>query len=233
MKCVIYTRVSGADQAKHGVSLLAQEAKCRAYAAMNEMQVFDHFHDDGVSAKNATGRPQFLLALKTLANKEAGALVFVKLDRAVRSVADANELVQTAEKEGWSLHSIDERLDTGSAIGRFCINVIASLGQMERELVGERTQAALSHLKATGKRYCRNAPWGFRYEDGKMVEDQTEQHIANIIANDTWKGFAPSKIAGYISAAGFPPRKGRQWTAALVRSIQRSAKRQAAQTPHR
>lgn len=34
------------------------------------------------------------------------------------------------------------------------MNLLASVSQWEREVIGERTSDALQHLKAQGKRYC-------------------------------------------------------------------------------
>ena len=45
----------------------------------------------------------------------------VKLDRLSRTTRDVLDLVARAEREDWSLHSIEERLDTSSPQGRFDI----------------------------------------------------------------------------------------------------------------
>ena len=54
------------------------------------------------------------VALQALRRGEADGLVAVKLDRLSRTTRDVLDLVARAEREDWSLHSIEERLDTSS-----------------------------------------------------------------------------------------------------------------------
>jgi DNA invertase Pin-like site-specific DNA recombinase len=50
--------------------------------------------------------------------------------------------------------SLQESLDATTATGELLMNLLASVSQGERKVIGERTRDALAHLKAQGKRYC-------------------------------------------------------------------------------
>src|SRR5262245_33363422 len=96
MKVVGYSRVSTDEQARDGVSLVAQEAKLRAYAELYELQLIGIDVDAGVSAKTLK-RPGLQQALARLRAREAEALLVVKLDRLTRSVKDLGYLGRVDE----------------------------------------------------------------------------------------------------------------------------------------
>jgi hypothetical protein len=95
-------------------------------------------------------------ALAALKAGEATALVVVKLDRLSRSTTDVLDFVERSGREGWALHSLAEKLDTASAMGRFVVTVFAALAQAEREVIGERTRA--DHGAHEGRTGSASAP---------------------------------------------------------------------------
>lgn len=70
-------------------------------------------------------------------------LVVWKLDRLGRSIKGVIETVELMHSRGIELVSLTEHLDTKTAIGRCFFHIIASLAEMERGLISERTQAGL------------------------------------------------------------------------------------------
>jgi len=78
-------------------------------------------------------------------------LVVWKLDRLGRNVKDLVELVGDLETRGVHFHSLTDAIDTSTPAGRFFFHVMASLAQMERELLIERTRAGLDTAKAQGR----------------------------------------------------------------------------------
>jgi len=61
------------------------------------------------------------------------------------------DLTEKLEKQGVHFKSITDSIDTGTPSGRFFFHVMASLAQMERELIVERTQAGLAVAKKLGR----------------------------------------------------------------------------------
>ena len=58
--------------------------------------------------------------------------------------------------------------------GKFMMNVLAGLAQMERELIGERTKDTLAHKREKGE-HCGRIPFGFRMAEGGTLEKEAEQ----------------------------------------------------------
>ena len=123
-----YVRVSTDGQADNGVSLEEQRHRIARYAEMHGHVLVGFEVDAGVSGKTLA-RPGFQRALRRLRQGEADGLVAVKLDRLTRSIKDAIHLVGRADREGWSLHSLSESLDTSNAVGRFTVHLLGALAE--------------------------------------------------------------------------------------------------------
>ena len=89
------------------------------------------------------------LALEIL--REGDSLMVWKLDRLGRNVKDLVTLVGRLEKQGIHFKSLTDNIDTSTASGRFFFHMMASLAQMERELLVERTQAGLEVARKRGR----------------------------------------------------------------------------------
>jgi len=151
MNAIGYIRVSTAEQCNEGVSLDNQQSKISAYCTLKDLTLTEIICDAGISAKNLK-RPGVQKVLTLARKKQIDAIVVYKLDRIFRSVTDALETTKMFEKCGVSFHSIEETLDTQSAMGRFFFTLTAALAEMERRLIGERTKSALAHKRSKNEK---------------------------------------------------------------------------------
>lgn len=205
-KAIGYIRVSTAKQADHGVSLDAQRAKLDAYAALYDLELVDVVVESA-SAKSLD-RDGLQGALKRLQAGEASALVVAKLDRLTRSVADLGRLVER-HFQTTALLSVAEQVDTRTAAGRLVLNVLGSVSQWERETIGERTSAAMQHLKASGQYTGGHVPYGFELVAGELVQCEAEQRVLNLVAKYRQQGLSLRKIANVLAEQGFRSRAGK------------------------
>jgi len=74
-----------------------------------------------------------------------------KLDRLGRSLKHLITLVNQLEERGVHFKSITDSIDTSTAAGKFFFHVMASLAEMERELIKERTKAGLEAARLKGR----------------------------------------------------------------------------------
>jgi DNA invertase Pin-like site-specific DNA recombinase len=214
-RVVGYCRVSLEKMANEGVSLAAQEAKLRAYAALYGLELVDVIVDAGVSAKTLD-RPGLMRALERLRKGEADGLLIAKLDRLTRSVRDLGTLIEE-HFERAALLSVAENIDTRSAAGRLVLNVLASVAQWEREAIGERTSAAMAHLAAEGRYTGGDAPYGLALRpDGQLVEVPAEQEVLAAARKLRAAGLSLRAVAAELAAAGKFSRTGRPLAAAQV-----------------
>lgn len=201
-----YIRVSTDKQADQGVSLDAQRAKIEAYAMLYDLEMVDYVIETG-SAKN-TDREGLQDALQALIKGEAEALVVVKLDRLTRSVGDLGRLVECYFQKH-ALMSVSEQIDTRSAAGRLVLNVLASVSQWEREVVGERTSAAMQHMKAEGQYTGGKPPYGFDLVSGELIENDQEQAVLALVKKYRGRGLSLQTIARLMAEQGIRSRVGK------------------------
>ena len=95
-------------------------------------------------------RPGLAEALSHL--REGDVLVVWKLDRLGRTVKGLIDLVTQRPGDGVQFRSLTDGIDTRTPAGRFFFHVMASLAEMERELIGERTKAGLAAARKRGRR---------------------------------------------------------------------------------
>jgi DNA invertase Pin-like site-specific DNA recombinase len=108
----------------------------------------DRIYEDTISGTRAK-RPGLAKALDQL--RDGDTLVVWKLDRLGRSVKDLLDFAGGLKDQGIGFVSLTDSIDTTTASGRFFFNVMASLAQMERELMIERTQAGLQAAREQGR----------------------------------------------------------------------------------
>lgn len=105
--------------------------------------------EDKVSGSRGD-RPGLAKAQEIL--REGDTLVVWKLDRLGRSVKQLVDLVGELHKQGVQFKSLTDAIDTGTPSGRFFFHVMASLAEMERELIIERTRAGLDVARQLGRK---------------------------------------------------------------------------------
>ena len=222
-----YCRVSSDEQARNGVSLADQAERIEAHAKASGYQLLSIESDRGVSGYKAPERrPAMKRALAAVKAGEADGIVAIALDRLSRNALEFMKLVDESDKQGWRLISMDLNLDTGTATGKLVANVLASVAQLYRDQISERTQGALDHIAREGRPRSRDLPFGWRTASGKaktekgdrarIVKHPEEQRtLAKMLRMDK-KGDGPQKIANALNEAGIRTRNGKRWYRQLV-----------------
>ena len=123
--------------------------------------------EDKVSGTRAD-RPGLAKALEIL--REGDTLVVWKLDRLGRSVKQLVDLVEELHRQGVQFRSLTDAIDTSAPSGRFFFHVMASLAEMERELIVERTRAGLDIARQLGRKGGRKPKMtGSKIESAKKL----------------------------------------------------------------
>ncbi|MCP3905746.1 MAG: recombinase family protein [Planctomycetes bacterium] len=177
-----YVRVSTEEQAAGGVSLAAQREAAEAYCRLHRLDLARIHADEGLSGRRADNRPGLQRAIND-ACAQSGILVVHALSRLARSTRDAIDLADRLAGANADLVSITERIDTTTSMGRFFFTTIAALAQLERDLISERTTAALAHKRSHGQRVSGRIPLGYDLaEDGvQLIENEHEQRVVQRI----------------------------------------------------
>lgn len=94
-------------------------------------------------------RVQLNKALLSL--KPGDTFVIFKLDRLARSTKQLLLLMEDFEQREINFVSIQNQIDTSTAMGRFFFTVMSAFSEMEAELIRERVKAGLIAAKENGK----------------------------------------------------------------------------------
>jgi len=109
---------------------------------------------DRIITETASGSRTDRIELNRLIeNARVGDTVVVwRLDRLGRSLRHLIDLSEQLQGRGIALRSLTESIDTGTPSGRFMFSILGALGQMELEIIRERTKAGLRAAAARGRR---------------------------------------------------------------------------------
>jgi len=220
-----YVRVSTDKQAEEGISLEAQQARIEAWCIANGYELLNVFVDAGISGKRADNRPALQDAL-TAACANGAALICYSLSRLSRSTKDTITLADRLAKSNADLVSLSERIDTTTAAGRMVFRMLAVLSEFERDLVSERTCAAMQYKKSKCERVGK-IPFGYDLAgDGiALTPNSREQEALAIIQELRSNGLSLRRIAAELTRRGVKTKGGKSgWSHTTIqRIVQRAA----------
>jgi site-specific DNA recombinase len=209
-RVAIYTRVSTEDQAREGFSLDAQKERLIAYCEAQGWDITDLYQDEGHSGRN-TRRPAYQ---RMLEEKERWEIMLVmKMDRIHRNSKNFMIMMESLEKWGKKFTSMNESLDTSNAVGRFVVDIIQRIAQLESEQIGERTYMGMSQKAETGIGLLGfNPPYGYTIHNGNLIEISEEALLVQSVFNAYLRGKSMGWIAEELNRNNNLTRRGVKWT---------------------
>ncbi len=157
----IYVRVSTEDQAKHGISLQAQEEALKNYSKALGYEIYKIYKEEGKSAKDITHRPEMSQLLKDAEAKKFSAIFIYKLDRFSRSLMDLITTIEKLKVWGVDFVSLQDKIETTSASGKLMFHIISAFAEFERNVTSERTKFTMKQKFNNGGLITR-APLGYK-----------------------------------------------------------------------
>ena len=103
-------------------------------------------------------------------------------------------------------------------MGRMFLTMMSGFAELERNLIAERTAAALQHKKAKGQVY-NHVPLGFVRDGDDLVPDQDEQLVVEKILAMRTGGMAYGKIAARLNDDGITGKLGGRFHASTIHKI--------------
>jgi DNA invertase Pin-like site-specific DNA recombinase len=199
--------VSTAKQGTSGLGLAAQGAAVRAFIAGEPIAAFTE-----VESGKRDDRPQLAAALAH-AKRHKATLVIAKLDRLARDVHFISGLL----KSGVEIRACD--IPTAN---RMVLHIMAAVAEGEREMISERTRAALAAAKARGVRL--GTPDTQRLAQERRAAADAHAHGLRSVHIELWlQGISGVReMAAALNAQGLTTSRGGQWHPT---SVQRLLKR--------
>lgn len=156
-----YIRVSTQEQKLHGISLDAQIQKLTEYAEKNNMKIVEWYKDEGVSGRKLIRRrPELQRMIKDAQQGKFKRIIFIKLDRFFRSVAEYHECMKAIAPVIWT--ATEESYDLSTANGRMLVNMKLTVAEMEADQGGERISIVNEYKVQTGQPLSGSMKFGFK-----------------------------------------------------------------------
>ncbi|MBP3386507.1 MAG: recombinase family protein [Candidatus Methanomethylophilaceae archaeon] len=217
MRAALYARVSTEDQAKEGFSLDAQIKRLEAYCKVRGWDIADRYVDEGYSGRN-TDRPEYN---RMMSNMEGWDLILVlKMDRIHRNSVNFALMMDELRNQGKEFNSMQDKFDTTTAMGRFVMDIMQRIAQLESEQIGERVRIGMEYKARNGPGHLGSGhPYGYVYNRGKLEVVIDEAHTVRAIYNMYIRGSTMDDIAGFLNKANIPAKKGGQWNKQSISNI--------------
>jgi site-specific DNA recombinase len=205
MKAIGYVRRSKKSEART-ISLQEQESQIRSFCARHELELVATISHDGISG---TKRKRYDDLNKTLSETGARCLVVYHLDRLARDVSGLLDYIRGLGARGVSVFECGTgRVDLTKSTGFITTAVQGVFAELFPLIVGEKTRDALRRKREQGQRYTHVPPFGWRYEENKLVQDPDEQSAIKILDECRAAGLGARRTLRRLLATGYQGRRG-------------------------
>ena len=203
------------------LSLGDQERMIRDYARAHDMELVQ-ICTEIKNTNNDLDHPQLEKVLKAAAKEEFDVLVIARLDRLTRNIRYLNAIIaEICVKYGVGLISIEEGLDTSADSGQLAINIIDIFTKWDSKRISDRTREIIARKRERGERVG-HAPFGYTYQNKKLVEVPEEQRTVELICRKRDEGMSYHKIARLLNEESIASKRGGIWYAETVKTVYQS-----------
>lgn len=162
IRVVYYIRVSTSEQKLNGLSLSAQRMKLDEYAKAHKYKFVRAYYDEGISGtKLIKNRPALQQMLKDAEKNEFDLILFIKLDRYFRSVAEYHECQKILNNHNVSWTATEEKYDLTTANGRAFVNMKLTIAELEADTGSERIKLVNDYKVKEGYALSGAQPFGW------------------------------------------------------------------------
>lgn len=204
---IAYIRVSTAEQGSSRLGLEAQRDSIRRYADQNGLTIAAEFEEVVSTRKD---RPVFESAL-LMCEQFGHTLAVARLDRLSRDLLTIAQL----QKSGVDFVAVDM-----PGASKFMVQILAAVAENERDMISERTRAALARAKANGTKLGPPDPLA-NIAPVILERSQTAEEFRSAIRPRLQamrqRGATLQQIADQLNTEGIPTPSGRgQWAGTTV-----------------
>ena len=191
-----YIRVSTQEQKLHGLSLDAQRDALRRYCEEHGLNIIEWYEDEGISGRKLIRhRPALQRMLNDAKVGKFDRIIFIKLDRYFRSVAEYYECQKILEANNITWTATEEKYDLTTANGRYWVTQKLAMAEYEADQTGERIDLVNEYKVRTGQPLTGANSQGLAFTVGR---DETTG-LKNVIPDPETKDMVTDFINHFLT----------------------------------
>ena len=166
-RVAIYARVSTDEQAEKGNGLDVQKERLRKYCESQAYSLDDQnvYVDEGYSGSLAIDkRPELTRLFDDARAKKFEVVIVYRLDRFFRSTRKLLDAIEDLSEMKIEFKSATEPFDTGTANGKFVVQMLGAIAELERETIKERMSGGRERSARDGKWVTGVPPYGYQVD---------------------------------------------------------------------
>ncbi|MEO0541606.1 MAG: fdxN element excision recombinase XisF, partial [Cyanobacteria bacterium P01_A01_bin.105] len=160
-----YCRVSSREQSENSAALGQQIARVEAAGA--EAVLTDV---ESGRAGHEGDRYEFGRLMRLVEQRLVEKVIVTRLDRLSRSLPTLRKTLDTFQKAEVALVALDDSIDMSTAAGKFHINIMGAMAEMESDHLSERIRRGKEHFRK--QKRASHPPFGYKVRDYRHEVDR-------------------------------------------------------------
>ncbi len=158
---VIYTRVSTDEQAKHGFSLAHQRTVLKKYCEIMNLNILEHFEDDGYPAKDFN-RPGFIKLMQYCKENKStlSKVLFTNWSRFSRNQIAGLMMVEEILSLGIDPNAVEQPIDHSIPEQKYLLSIYLTGPEVDNDIRARNTINGMERSKREGN-YVAKPPKGY------------------------------------------------------------------------
>lgn len=177
-----YCRVSTDRQKHDGESFATQSHAIMQYAASKNLNVIEIYTETCSGTVDMKDRPIMTQILKMIREGQATGIVVSKLDRFSRKMVNLINILAQFNDEKIGFYCCNPDIDTSTTSGKFMMQLLGSIAEMERNMIADRVRETMARMKADNM-LVGSVPFGKKMvidettKKKMLVDDEREQEV--------------------------------------------------------
>lgn len=207
-KNIGYIRTSTATQTN---SIETQINMINDYCMKSDITLDEIITDEGLSGKSTKHRNGYMKIIDMIKNDELKTVIVTSLSRFGRSLSQNYNAIKLMQKHNTNFISLKESVDLSTVMGRFVLNIMSSIFEMECELISERTSDILQNKKKNNEVYG-VTPFGFNRVKNKLIPNQYEQKVLRKMFRLKDNNQSYQAVADFLNRNNHKTKNGKAYT---------------------